>query len=219
MKLTNKLIYVSYTNNYFPELFALTYPSIYAYSQRINADLIIDTRISCPEYHIHYEKLKIREFLQDYDYAFLLDADILIHPKFPDFSGILRDDSWLSINDTYDFHSKFKPNSYTINDGRNVGMASNAIIVAKQNFRIFEDIDITPAEAKEVCLVRPGDIDEYVLSYNLAKYKIPYHGITWELWQRYYFVHIGTGDRIESLRLAKEVLANWKQRDGVEFSS
>lgn len=212
-----KLIYCSYTNNYFDELFSLTYPSIYAYSRRINADLIIDTRIYHPEYHVHYEKLKIRDFIQDYDYAFLLDADILIHPKFPDFSGILRDDSFVGVNDTYDFHSKFKPNSYSINDGRNVGMASNAIIASKQNFRLFDDIDITLTEAKEVCLVRPGDIDEYILSYNLARYSIPYHGITWQEWMRYYFVHIGTGDRIESLRVAKTVLDYWKQRDGVEF--
>lgn len=195
----------------------LTYPTVYNYANRIGADLVVDTRVTNPYFHIHWEKLKIREYLCGYDYAMLLDADVLIHDEFPDFSNILRNDDWVAVNDTYDFHTKFKSNRYSIEDGRNVGMASNAIIAAKKNFRLFEDIDITPSEAKEVCLVREGDIDEYIVSYNLAKYKIPYHGITWELWQRYYFVHIGTGDRIESLRLAKEVLTNWKERDGVEF--
>ena len=59
--------------------------------------------------------------------------------------------------------------------------------------------------------MREGDIDEYGLSYNMAKYGLKYTGITWEDWQRFYFVHIGCGDRIKAIDLARNTLYNWSK--------
>jgi hypothetical protein len=45
----------------------------------------------------------------------------------------------------------------------------------------------------------------------MAKFGLKYTGITWEEWQRNFFVHIGTGDRKEAMDLANRTLYNWNK--------
>ena len=47
------------------------------------------------------------------------------------------------------------------------------------------------------------------MSFNLAKYGLKYQGICPEDWQRPFLIHVGTGDKPKSLRIARETLAQW----------
>lgn len=207
-----KLIHVVYINDYFPELWELTLPSIQAYAQRINADLNIITQRKFPEWHINYEKLQVFEDGKCADANFFLDMDILIHPQFPDFSDGITFPHHIAFNDNYHASSKFriKNNIYFQRDGRDVGIASNAVISFKSTHDVWRPLNITPEEGRKITHIREGDIDEYALSHNMAKYGLKYTGITWEDWQRYYFVHIGCGDRHLALDTAHKVLHTWK---------
>ncbi len=211
-----KTIHCCYINNYFPELWELTFPSIQAYANRINADLnIINTR-KFPEWHINYEKFQVYEMGRDSDANFLIDCDVLIHEKFPDFSTGITFPHHIAFNDNYNASDKFDltDNICFQRDGRDVGIASNAVISFKSTHCVWEPLDITPEEGELITQVRPGDIDEYALSYNMSKYGLKYTGITPEPWQRYYFAHIGCGDRTKAVELAAGILQQWSQDRG-----
>jgi hypothetical protein len=85
------------------------------------------------------------------------------------------------------------------------------VISFKSTHDAWKPLTITPKEGKIITFVREGDIDEYTLSLNMAKYGLKYTGITWEDWQRFYFVHIGCGNRQLALDTARNVLHNWSK--------
>jgi hypothetical protein len=208
-----KLIHVVYINDYFPELWEMCYPSIKNYAHRIGAELNVITKRKFPEWHINYEKMQVYEDGKYADANFLLDADILIHPQFPDFSAGITLPHHIAFNDNYHASTKFDvtDNIYFQRDGRDVGIASNAVISFKSTHDAWHPLDITPDEGKRITYIREGDIDEYTLSLNMAKYGLKYTGITWEEWQRYYFVHIGCGDRQLALDTAHKTLLQWNK--------
>ena len=43
----------------------------------------------------------------------------------------------------------------------------------------------------------------------MAKYGLKYTGVTWEDWMRPWLVHTGTGNKQESLEIARRTLAQW----------
>jgi len=49
------------------------------------------------------------------------------------------------------------------------------------------------------------------LSFNLAKYGMKYQGICPEDWQRPFLIHVGTGDKPKSLRIARQTLEEWSR--------
>ena len=51
--------------------------------------------------------------------------------------------------------------------------------------------------------------DEFAISFNMAKYGLKYTGVTWEDWMRPWLVHTGTGNKQESLEIARRTLAQW----------
>ena len=57
--MTKKIIHVVNINNFFPELFALTYPTIESYAQRYGYEINIISERKFPDYPIHYEKLQV----------------------------------------------------------------------------------------------------------------------------------------------------------------
>lgn len=208
-----KLIHVVYINDYFPELWEMCYPSIKAYADRIGADLNIITERKFPEWHINYEKMQVYEDGKYADANFLLDADVLVHPQFPDFSTGITFPHHIAFNDNYHASTKFhvEDNLYFQRDGRDVGIASNAVISFKSTHDIWTPLSITPEQAKQITYIREGDVDEYTLSLNMARYGLKYTGITWEEWQRNFFVHIGCGDRKIAVDLARKTLYNWSK--------
>ena len=208
-----KLIHCVYINDFFPELWDMCLPTIKQYAFKIGAELNIISQRKFPQWHINYEKAQVYEDGKYADANFLLDADILIHPDFPDFSCNVTFPHHIAFNDNYNASSKFKidNNIYFQRDGRDVGIASNAVISFKSTHDVWKPLKITPQEGRDITVVREGDIDEYMLSYNMARYGLKYTGITWENWQRYYFVHIGTGDRDRAVDLARTTLYNWNK--------
>jgi hypothetical protein len=208
-----KIIHCVYINDYFPELWEMCLPTIKQYAYKTQSELNIITQRKFTDWHINYEKFQVYEDGKHADCNFLIDADVLIHPQFPDFSNGITLPHHIAFNDNYHASTKFnvKNNIYFQRDGRDVGIASNAVISFKSTHDVWEPLNITPDEGRKITYVREGDIDEYTLSLNMAKYGLKYTGITWEDWQRYYFVHIGCGDRTKALDLARQTLYNWKR--------
>lgn len=208
-----KIIHCVYINDYFPELWELCLPSIKEYAYRTRSELNIISKRKFPEWHINYEKFQVYEDGKYADANFLIDADILIHSEFPDFSSGITFPHHIAFNDNYNASTKFniQDNIYFQRDGRDVGIASNAVISFKSTHDVWEPLSITPEEGRKITNIREGDIDEYGLSVNMAKYGLKYTGITWEPWQRYFFVHIGCGDRQKAIELARETLYNWSK--------
>jgi len=208
----HRCIHVVYISDFFPELWKLTYPTIKAYAERIGADLnIITDRMF--DLHINYEKMQVWYAGKDYDANFLVDADVLIHQHFPDFTTIVPQHH-VGFNDNYNASRKFniEDSIYFQRDGRDVGIASNAVVTYKSTHDLWQPNFSNKFVQQRICKVREGDIDEYNLSLNLAKYGLKYCGLTWLEWQRYYFVHIGTGDRDLALKQAKYTLEMWSEQ-------
>jgi hypothetical protein len=208
-----KLIHCVYINDFFPELWKLTLPTIKQYAYSIGAELNIITERKFPQWHINYEKIQVYEDGKYADANFLIDADILIHKDFPDFSSGITFPHHIAFNDNYHASTKFhiKDNINFQRDGRDVGIASNAVISFKSTHDVWTPLDITPQQGRQITHVREGDIDEYTLSNNMARFGLKYTGITWEEWQRNFFVHIGTGNRKEAMDLANKTLYNWNK--------
>ncbi len=208
-----KIIHCVYIDDYFPELWKMCLPTIKAYAYRTGSELNVITQRKFSEWHINYEKFQVYEDGKHADVNFLIDADVLIHSQFPDFATGITFPHHIAFNDNYHASTKFhiENNLYFQRDGRDVGIASNAVISFKSTHDVWEPLKITPEEGRKITFVREGDIDEYCLSHNMAKYGLKYTGITWEQWQRYYFLHIGCGDRELALDTAKKTLYEWSK--------
>jgi hypothetical protein len=206
-----KILHVVNINDFFPELFAYTFPTMKKYAERYDWEINLITKRKFPEWHINYEKMQVWEDGKDADMNLLVDADVLIHPKFPCVSGIVPE-YYIGFNDNYHASRKFILNDYFRRDGRDVGIASNFVVSYKSTHDVWEPLkDITPEEGRKITFVREGDIDEYCLSHNMAKYGLKYSGITWEPWMRQFLIHTGTGDKDLALIMAKRATEEWKK--------
>ena len=217
-----KLIHVVNINNFFPELFALTYPTIRAYAERYGYMINMITERKFPDYPLHYEKFQVYEDGKEAEVNILCDADMLIHPEFPDVVTRLRRDS-IAFNDNYNISYKYHVERipYFMRDGRDVGIATNFVVTSDWTHDAWEPIplsakDIEDLAKKEVTEGGGSEgrgwghyADEFALSFNLAKYGLKYQGICPEDWQRPFLIHVGTGDKPKSLRIARETLAQW----------
>lgn len=212
-----KCIHVVNIGNYLPEVWSVTGPMIKAYADRIGADFNVITERRYPDWHILYEKVQVHDYGRDYDWNMLLDVDIMIHPKFPDFTTLCHP-YHVGFNDNFHASTYFntESNIYFKRDGRNVGIASNAVITCRYTHDLWRPLDYTPSEAKSHLLPGNKNYDEFVLSENLARFGLKYNGITWEDWQRYYFVHLGTGSGLPAtLYQMNTVLEMWRN-DGAK---
>ena len=216
-----KIIHILNIDNFFPELFELCFPTVERYAKKHGYDINVITERKFPEWHINYEKMQVWEDGKDADVNVLMDADVLVHPMMKDFAFIVPP-TLIGFNDNYFMRTKFRVKNSNhelafLRDQRNIGVASNLVVAHKATHCVFEPLDITPEEGREMCLVREGDIDEYTISYNMAKYGLKYCGITWEDWMRNFLVHTGTGDKEIAVRIAKSTLEKWKKKDWRSF--
>ena len=208
-------LHVVYINDFFPELWKLTLPSIEAYADKHGYELNIISKRKFPEWHINYEKMQVYEDGMDCDVNLLVDADILIHPQYPDLLGLCPP-NWISVMDAYYASEKLLLNKDFLRDGRDMGIASNFVFSGALTHDLYKPLEITPEEGREITLFREGDIDEYCLSKNMARYGIKYCGvvahtnpkITEKLKQL--IVHTGTGNREYALHLAQQTVEKWK---------
>jgi hypothetical protein len=205
-----KIVHCVYIGDYFPDLWQYTLPTIKLYANRINADLNIITERKFPEWHINYEKMQVWEDGKGADLNLLVDADVLIHPYFPDIEQIIPLHH-VAFQESYNASRKFKLNECFERDGRDVGVVSNVVVSGKSTHCLWEPLNISPDEGKKITIVREGDIDEYNLSRNVAKYGLKYTGVTWEDWHKEYLIHIGTEDKNSSVKFAEKMIHEWNK--------
>ena len=94
-----KLIHVLNINDFFPELFALTFPTIQSYAQKHGFQINLITQRKFPDYPINYEKMQVFEDGREAELNMLCDADMLIHPHFPDIREIVKNPAYVAFND------------------------------------------------------------------------------------------------------------------------
>lgn len=213
-----KALHILNINNFFPELFALCFPTIEAYAKRNGYDINIITQRKFHDYPIIYEKVQVHEYGKGYDLNLLVDADMLIHPHFPDVTNIVPPHH-VGFNDNYNISTKFHTErlDYFLRDGRDVGIATNFVVAYKSTHDVWKPLPYTPQEIEDLSIKGLNHrgwghyADEFCLSYNLAKYGLRYTGITWEDWQRQFLIHTGTGDAQEALLIARNTLEAWSK--------
>ena len=219
-----KLIHVVNINDFFPELFALTYPTIRSYAERNGYMINMITERKFPDYPINYEKMQVYEDGKDAEVNILCDADMLIHPEFPEVTKFLKRDS-IAFNDNYNISWKYHVDRirYFMRDGRDVGIATNFVVSSDWTHDVWEPLSLSQKDIEDLAKKENTDTggadgrgwghyaDEFALSYNMAKYGLKYTGVTWEDWMRPWLVHTGTGDKNEALQIARDTLEKWSR--------
>ena len=220
-----KLIHVVNINNFFPELFALTSPTIRSYAERNGYMINMITERKFPDYPINYEKMQVYEDGKDADVNILCDADMLIHPQFPDVTTFLQRDS-IAFNDNYNISWKYHVDriKYFMRDGRDVGIATNFVVSSDLTHDVWEPLSLSQKDIEDLAKKENTEsendpsqrgwghyADEFALSYNMAKYGLKYTGVTWEDWMRPFLIHTGTGDKNEALQIARTTLQEWSK--------
>tara|TARA_B100000902_G_scaffold99510_1_gene101928 strand:+ start:401 stop:1072 length:672 start_codon:yes stop_codon:yes gene_type:complete len=220
-----KLIHVVNINDFFPELFALTYPTIRSYAERNGYMINMITERKFPDYPINYEKMQVYEDGKDAEVNILCDADMLIHPKFPDVTTFLQRDS-IAFNDNYNISWKYHVDRirYFMRDGRDVGIATNFVVTSDWTHDAWEPLSLSQKDIEDLAKKENTEsendpsqrgwghyADEFALSYNMAKYGLKYTGVTWEDWMRPFLIHTGTGDKNEALQIARTTLEQWSK--------
>jgi len=220
-----KLIHVVNINNFFPELFALTYPTIRSYAERNGYMINMITERKFPNYPINYEKMQVYEDGKNAEVNILCDADMLIHPEFPEVTKFLKRDS-IAFNDNYNISMKYQVDKirYFMRDGRDVGIATNFVVSSDWTHDVWEPLSLSQKDIEDLAKKENTEsendpsqrgwghyADEFALSYNMAKYGLKYTGVTWEDWMRPWLVHTGTGDKNEALQIARQTLEEWSR--------
>ena len=219
-----KVIHVVNINDFFPELFALTYPTIRSYAERNGYMINMITERKFPDYPINYEKMQVYEDGKNAEVNILCDADMLIHPEFPDVTTFLQRDS-IAFNDNYNISWKYHVDRirYFMRDGRDVGIATNFVVSSDLTHDVWEPLSLSQKDIEDLAKKENTDTggadgrgwghyaDEFALSYNMAKYGLKYTGVTWEDWMRPFLIHTGTGDKNEALQIARQTLEEWSR--------
>ena len=217
-----KLIHVVNINDFFPELFALTYPTIRSYAERNGYMINMITERKFPDYPINYEKMQVYEDGKNAEVNILCDADMLIHPEFPEVTEFLKRDS-IAFNDNYNISWKYHVDriKYFMRDARDVGIATNFVVSSDWTHDVWEPLSLSQKDIEDLAKKENTDTggadgrgwghyaDEFALSYNMAKYGLKYTGVTWEDWMRPWLIHTGTGDKNEALHMARQTLEQW----------
>ena len=219
-----KIIHVVNINDFFPELFALTYPTISAYAEKHGYMINMITERKFPDYPINYEKMQVYEDGKNAEVNILCDADMLIHPEFPEVTKFLKRDS-IAFNDNYNISWKYHVDRirYFMRDGRDVGIATNFVVSSDWTHDVWEPLSLSQKDIEDLAKKENTDTggadgrgwghyaDEFALSYNMAKYGLKYTGVTWEDWMRPFLIHTGTGDKNEALQIARDTLEKWNR--------
>jgi hypothetical protein len=175
-----KIVYSLNVNGYAPEITEITFPLIDQYATKIGAEFKIICDREFPDMPPVYEKVQLYELSKESDWTIYIDADTLIRPDFPDITPLLN-------KDTVCFHGRdfspvrFDENKYFRRDGRWIG-ACNWFTIASDwcsdlwhplETPIYDVVkDIHPCYAEAISgVIEPNHlIDDYLLSFNIARY-------------------------------------------------
>ena len=168
--------------------------------------------------------MQVYEDGKDAEVNILCDADMLIHPEFPDVTTFLQRNS-IAFNDNYNISWKYHVDRirYFMRDGRDVGIATNFVVSSDWTHDVWEPLSLSQKDIEDLAKKENTDAggadgrgwghyaDEFALSYNMAKYGLKYTGVTWEDWMRPWLIHTGTGDKNEALEMARTTLEKWSR--------
>jgi hypothetical protein len=183
MKGIKKTLFTLNIDNYCPEITKLTYPLLKFYANKIGADFHIITERKFPDWPVTYEKLQIYELGQQMgnDWNIYIDSDAVIHPDTLDWTVYINKDTML--HNGRDFANiRWRYNNYFRRDGRNWGSCNWFTIASDWCIDVWHPLDISFGEAVENIFPTAEEargvtkrdhlIDDYALSYNIAKYGI-----------------------------------------------
>jgi hypothetical protein len=211
-------IYLLNIDNYFPEMWNICHPTIQAYADKINAELVIITQRKFSSWHITYEKAQVYELGKNNDWNIAMDSDILIHPDMPDLTQ--RVPSYcIGLRDTYPADSLFRINDYFYRDRRKIGISG--VFAMASNYCHDYWTPLPESQESYLYYIKPWAdeikrgvkqehfITEYWQSMNLARFGLHYTGILNEdeRWMFHHSYHARTND--QKLKEALLVLEKW----------
>jgi hypothetical protein len=169
-----KKVFVLDVDDYRPDLTRYTFPTIQAYAKKIGAELCFIRERRFPAFPVSIEKLQVYWLGRGSEWCLLIDADTMIHPDTPDFTK--GDPGQVRFAMGTDVRKMFPSHPYFLRCGHVQGVAGNFIVTSELTHDLWE---MKPYDLDEmmIALERPFNIDEFVLSLNLAKYGLRFEGI------------------------------------------
>jgi lipopolysaccharide biosynthesis glycosyltransferase len=102
MRNNNCLVTMSIGKVYKELISPLTHPSLRDYAYRMGSDFeVIDDRKLNDTYQEFWEKLRMREYLDDYERVLFMDSDIIVHPKCPSIFELVPTDCLGMTNENH----------------------------------------------------------------------------------------------------------------------
>jgi len=178
-----KTVFTLNVNGYSPEITEMTFPLLKFWANKIGADFYIIKDRKFPNWPVTYEKLQIYELGQEMqnDWNIYVDADAVVHPEAFDWTMLVKKDT-IAHNDVDMAFFRWRYNKYFLRDGRNWGAANWFTMASDWCIDVWKPLEMTPNEAFENIfptllelngnVTRDHLIDDYALSYNIAKYGI-----------------------------------------------
>ena len=194
-KALKKTIYTLDLDNKYPKSVTdLTYPLMKLYADKIGAEFHIISERKFPDWPATYEKFQIYELAQEHnnDWNIFLDCDALVHPDTPDITNIIPFNTVAHHGVDYSGF-RWKDNRFFQRDGRRIGSCNWMAIASSLNIELWEPIhneltqddianSITPILAERKSGIIPIRlIDDYICSYNIAKYNLRYTTLASEM--------------------------------------
>jgi hypothetical protein len=184
-----KTVYTLCVDNYAPEITELTFPYLFTWAEKIEADIYVIEDRKFPEAPPVYEKFQIYDLSaerQD-DWSIFVDADALIHPDFFDITSVLNKDTTLSNGTDFTPH-RFRPNGYFLRDGRMIGKGNWFAVFSDWCRDYYKPLDISFEEAIANIFPTVDEtnfgmtachlIDDYTVSRNIARYGLKHKLVT-----------------------------------------
>lgn len=181
-----KLIAILCTDDWQPEIRALTFPLFKYHAAKIGADFhVINQRKFPSHYPLCYERFQLYEISAQYDWVIQLDADLLLHPDTPDFTRHI-DKSQLLISSPGFASDAYQMDEYFYRDKRDVGVGGFITINSNWTKDFWKPPDdLSPEQAMARCTPRTHEwrdrqfyhdhiVLDYILSRNVAKFGLQY---------------------------------------------
>jgi hypothetical protein len=221
-----KTVYTLNLGPYSPEITALTYPLLTAWTRRIGAEFVIIDDRRFPAWPVCYEKLQIYERAQarEDDWSIFVDSDALVHPDTPDFTVLLPRDT-VAHNDSDMAAVRWDYDHYFKRDGRHLGSGNWLAFASSWCLDLWRPLDdltlpealaqIHPVAFEVRAGITPAHLlDDYVLSRNIARFGLKFTtvkrvqeqtGCTGEFFHHEYLI-----PEAEKVATLKQTLVNWK---------
>lgn len=209
--LSKKTLWTVVVDNYFPELMKYTLPSLERWASKIGADFRVISERKFPDFPPTYEKLQIHELGKNCEWNILLDADVMLDPRMPDFTQVVPPES-LAFYMEFDASLLFEPDPYFVRHGKRLGVATNFVIAHHMIHDIWTPLEFGWEQAKTKTK-REFIVDEYCISRNLARFGLKHTGLLegeTEKMFHHFDINTVTPDRESVVAEAKKLAQLWE---------